>query len=100
MGKTFLDQKVMARNFEARNQRTVTGTPAKSKKQRAFGQRRKEAGDCYQWKASGKCKKGDTHPLLLQNADEKRREDCLEGKITSRRQSVWEGISETVQGLP
>ena len=28
----FLDQKVRARNFEARDERTVTGTPAKRQK--------------------------------------------------------------------
>ena len=30
MTKKFLDQKMRARNFEARNERTVTGTPAKT----------------------------------------------------------------------
>ena len=31
MVKKFLDQKAKARNFEARNERTATGTPAKSR---------------------------------------------------------------------
>ena len=51
MVKKFLDQKVRIRNFEARNERTVTGTPAKSKgKGRSFSAERMQ-GDCYQWKA-------------------------------------------------
>ena len=41
MTKKFLDQKMRARNFEARNERTVTGTPAKTRSKREVSQLRK-----------------------------------------------------------
>ena len=61
--KKFLDQKSQSPTFEARNERTVTGTPAKSKSKGKSVSAERQQGDRYQWKARGKCTKGDSCSL-------------------------------------
>ena len=60
MVKKFLDQKVGARIFEARNERTVTGTSAKSRSKGKSVRVERKQGDCFLWKAKGKCTTGDS----------------------------------------
>ena len=71
MVKNFLDQKVSARNFEARNERTVT----EKQKQREFGQRRKEAREtAINGKQMGSARK-ETHavsPTMTVNVESQR----------------------------
>ena len=61
MVKKFLDQKVRTRNrnFQARPDRTATGTPAKSRSERDSNIGERKQRDCYQGKAEGKCSKKD-----------------------------------------
>ena len=59
MVKKFLDQKVRNRNFQARPDRTATGTPAKSRSERDSNIGERKQRDCYQWNAEGKCSKRD-----------------------------------------
>ena len=59
MMKTTLEQKKGAR-IKARNERTVTETPAKSRSKGKSVSVRRKQGDCYQRKAKGKCTKDDS----------------------------------------
>ena len=52
-----MDQKIRARNFEARSERIEKGAPAKGKGKPVRAERKQE--ECYQWKAIGKCTKRD-----------------------------------------
>ena len=58
-GEKILDPKMRARSFEARNERTVTGTPAKSRSTGKSVSVERKQGDCCHLKAKGKCTKGD-----------------------------------------
>ena len=46
-------------NFEARNERIETGAPAKDGGKLEPASDERKEGECYQWKAKGKCTKGD-----------------------------------------
>ena len=52
--KKFLDQKMRARSFEARNERTVTRTPAKSRRKGKSVSVERKQEDCYHWRAKRK----------------------------------------------
>ena len=59
MVKQFLDQKMRARNFVARKERTVQGAPAKSRTEKKSVSVARNQGDGHQREANGKCTKGD-----------------------------------------
>ena len=57
MVKRSLDQKIRARNFEARNERIETGAVVKNRRDQCGVAR--GLGECYQWRGEGQCSKGD-----------------------------------------
>ena len=57
--KKFKDQNLRNRHFEARNDRTVTGTLAKQRGKGDAKSCERRKGDCYQWKAKRECSKRD-----------------------------------------
>ena len=89
-----MDQKIRARNFEARNKRIEKGTPAKGKGKPVSVERKQ--GECNPWNAKGKCTKGNacsfghdeketwkSNAIALswpRTADEKRWEKSSNGK--------------------
>ena len=74
MVKKFLDQKVRARNFEARNDRPATGTPATSRSKGKSVSVTRKQGDCCPWKAKGKGTEEDACSL--------RHDESKSGKLT------------------
>ena len=100
----FLVQNVRARNFEARNERTVTGTSAKNKSRGKSVSVVRKPRDFCQWKAKGNCTKGDArsfrhaeskrgsqraHSLLLKK---KKPQTKSEGRSASKRRALL-GVS-------
>ena len=59
MVRRHIDQMNRTRNLEARNERIETGVFVKSHKGRKISVERK-VGECYQWKATGQCSRGDS----------------------------------------
>ena len=54
-----IDQTMRTRNFRARNEMVERGAVTKSQKGRKASVDRK-VGECYQWKATGQCSRGDS----------------------------------------
>ena len=59
MVKRCMDQKIRARNFEARNERYETGVSAKSRCKGKLVSVDWKQGECFQWKAKGQCSRGN-----------------------------------------
>ena len=74
-------------------------------------------GDCWQWKANGRCSKGDncsfrhdinkrvksTQSNLLQGSSTRQKEErgkCTENQKSQRQKSQWKNVSIALQGLP
>ena len=57
MVKRSIDQKRRLRNFEANNDRSETGAVVRNRRGQRGVERRQ--GECYQWKATGQCSRGD-----------------------------------------
>ena len=57
MAKRSIDQNLRSRNFEARNGRIELGTLVKNQSEQRHVHR--GPGDCWQWKADGRCSKRD-----------------------------------------
>ena len=56
-GEEHIDQKIRARNVEARNERIETGAVVQDRRDKRGVAR--ELRECYQWKAEGQCSKRD-----------------------------------------
>ena len=59
MVRQHVDQMMRTRNFKAWNERIQTGVVVKSHSGRKVSVER-QVGECYQWKATGQCSKGDS----------------------------------------
>ena len=71
-----------ARNIRARNEIVERGTVTKSHKwKRANAERR--VGECYQWKSTGQCSKGDSCSFSQDPASGKRCDQSQEGQSSS-----------------
>ena len=57
MVKRSIEQNLRMKNFEARNGNFETSAVVKNKRMKQREQR--SLGECWQWKANGKCSKGD-----------------------------------------
>ena len=53
------DQMIRTRNFKARNERVETGVLVEGHKRRKVSVER-TSGECYQWRATGQCARGDS----------------------------------------
>ena len=58
MVKRSIEQSLRMKNFETRNGNFETSAMVKN--QRVKQREQRSLGDCWQWKASGQCSKGDT----------------------------------------
>ena len=103
MVKRCIDQKVRARNFEARGEGIETGAPAKGRGKPVSVERKQ--GECSQWKAEGQWTRGDacsfrhdgnkrgtstrSSSLLHRTGDAKRWENFFGRKFSQRPESVW-----------
>ena len=63
-----IDQTMRTRNFRARTEIVERGAITTSQKGRKASVERK-VGECYQWKASGQCSKGDSCSSLLEQEE-------------------------------
>ena len=91
------------RNFDARNERTVTGTLAASRSKGGSGSAERKQGDCYQWKAEGKCSKGSIFAAsATTRADEEneRETTCFPLLHRCRRRETVERINSSKGGSP
>ena len=119
--KKFLHQKIRNRNSEDGNDRTATGTPAKHRDKVDEKSGARKQGDCYQWKAKGKCSKGDAcscrhymskrgkdrtsvRPFALRplhhNHQEAAVEKHFERQNSRKKMSLWKEVPEVVPEAP
>ena len=77
-----MDQTMRTRSFRARNEIVERGAVTKSQEGRKASVERK-VGECYQWKASGQCSKGDSCSFSHDPACGNRRDQRREGQSSS-----------------
>ena len=112
MVKRSINQKLRLRNFDARNERIETGAVVTNRSGLSGVERGQ--GECYQWKASGQCSRGDS--CSFRHDENKRAKptpktappsepQTQRGRSTSRKkepqkpESIWEVRSTAVQRL-
>ena len=77
------DQMISTRNFKARNERIDTRISVKSHKGRIVSVEKK-VGECYQWRATGQCARGDSCFSHGSNRGEKAQSSSLAPKARTQ----------------